>query len=356
MGEGDEPLGPTRPTTGKETALQDRFVYTAHPSRVVFGAGSLAALADEVKALGCRRAFVLTTLQQEATGADVVAQLGPLAAGLFPGAAMHTPIAVTERALAAFEAAKADCTVAIGGGSTTGLGKALALRTNLPQIVVPTTYAGSEMTNILGETADGKKTTQRNARILPETVIYDVDLTLGLPVAISVTSGVNAIAHAVEALYAQDRNPITSLIAEEGVRALARALADIVTTPRDPAARRDALYGAWLCGVCLGAAGMALHHKLCHVLGGAFDLPHAETHTVVLPHALAYNAPAAPEAAVRIAAAIGVEDASQCLYDLIGRLGGPRSLREIGMPEDGVERAAALAVEIALLESAPDRA
>jgi maleylacetate reductase len=325
--------------------LQDRFIYTAHPSRVVFGAGSLAALADEVKALGCRSAFVLTTPQQEAAGADVVAQLGPLAAGLFPGAAMHTPIAVTARALAAFEAAKADCTVAIGGGSTTGLGKALALRTNLAQIVVPTTYAGSEMTNILGETADGKKTTQRGARILPETVIYDVDLTLGLPVAISVTSGVNAIAHAVEALYAQDRNPITSLIAEEGVRALTRALPIIVTTSRDPTARRDALYGAWLCGVCLGAAGMALHHKLCHVLGGAFDLPHAETHTVILPHALAYNAPAAPEAAARIAAAMGVEDGARGLYDLIGRLGGPRALREIGMPEEGVARAAALAVE-----------
>ena len=325
--------------------MQDRFVYAGHPSRVVFGTGALASLADEVRALGCRSAFVLTTRQQEATGADVVAQLGLLAAGLFPGAAMHTPISVTERALAAFGAAKADCTVAIGGGSTTGLGKALALRTNLAQIVVPTTYAGSEMTNILGETADGKKTTRRDARILPETVIYDVDLTLGLPVAISVTSGVNAIAHAVEALYAQDRNPITSLIAEEGVRALTRALPDIVTTPRDPTARRDALYAAWLCGVCLGAAGMALHHKLCHVLGGAFDLPHAETHTVILPHALAYNAPAAPEAAARIAAAMGVEDAAQGLYDLIGRLGGSRALREIGMPEDGVERAAALAVE-----------
>ena len=325
--------------------MQDRFVYAAHPSRVVFGAGSLSVLADEIAALGCRSAFVLTTPQQEATGHDIVAQLGPLAAGLFPGAAMHTPVEVTERALAAFHAAGADCTVAIGGGSTTGLGKALALRTDLPQIVVPTTYAGSEMTPILGETADGRKTTQRGARILPETVIYDVDLTLGLPVAISVTSGINALAHAVEALYAQDRNPITSLIAEEGVRALARALPTIVETPRDPTARRDALYGAWLCGVCLGAAGMALHHKLCHVLGGAFNLPHAETHTVVLPHALAYNQPAAPEAAARIAAAIGAEDAAQGVYDLIGRLGGPRALRDIGMSRDGVERAAAMAVE-----------
>ena len=325
--------------------MQDRFVYAAHPSRVVFGAGSVSVLGDEIAKLGRRSAFVLTTPQQEATGREIVAQLGPLAAGLFPGAAMHTPVDITERALAAFLAAGADCTVAIGGGSTTGLGKALALRTDLPQIVIPTTYAGSEMTPILGETADGRKTTQRGPRILPETVIYDVDLTLGLPVAISVTSGINALAHAVEALYAQDRNPITSLMAEEGVRALARALPTIVETPRDPRARSDALYGAWLCGVCLGTAGMALHHKLCHVLGGAFDLPHAETHTVILPHALAYNQSAAPEAAARIAAAIGAEDAAQGLYDLIGRLGGPRALRDIGMPEDGVERAAVMAVE-----------
>ena len=213
--------------------MQDRFVYTAHPSRVVFGAGSLAALADEVKALGCRSAFVLTTPQQEATGAEVVAQLGPLAAGLFPGAAMHTPIAVTERALAAFEAAKADCTVAIGGGSTTGLGKALALRTNLPQIVVPTTYAGSEMTNILGETADGKKTTQRSARILPETVIYDVDLTLGLPVRDLRHLWRQRDRPRGRGALREDRNPITSLIAEEGVRALTRAL----PAYRDDAAR-----------------------------------------------------------------------------------------------------------------------
>ncbi len=325
--------------------MQDHFVYTAHPSRVVFGAGSLSALADEVAALGCSRAFVLTTPQQQATGAEIVSRLGPLAAGLFSEAAMHTPVAVTERALAGFKAANADCTVAIGGGSTTGLGKALALRTDLPQIVVPTTYAGSEMTPILGETADGRKTTQRNARILPETVIYDVDLTLSLPVGTSVTSGINAIAHAVEALYAQDRNPITSLMAVEGIRGIARALPIIVANPQDPSARRDALYGAWLCGVCLGAAGMALHHKLCHTLGGAFDLPHAETHTIVLPHALAYNAPAAPEAAAKIAAAIGAEDGAQGLYDLIGRIGGPRALKDIGMPADGVERAAAMAVE-----------
>jgi maleylacetate reductase len=324
--------------------LQDRFVYTAHPSRVVFGAGSLTALADEVKALGCRSAFVLTTPQQEATGADVVAQLGPLAAGLFPGAAMHTPIAVTERALAAFETAKADCTVAIGGGSTTGLGKAIALRTDLPQIVIPTTYAGSEMTPILGETENGAKKTIRNPKVLPEVVIYDVDLTMSLPASLSASSGMNAIAHSVEALYAQDANPIVSLMACEGIAALAKALPTIVEKPHDREARWQALYGAWLSGTCLGAVGMGLHHKLCHTLGGAFDLPHAETHTIVLPHALAYNARAIQPAMARIAAALGAQDAAMGLYDLAGRIGAKRALKDIGMPEAGVARAAEMAL------------
>jgi maleylacetate reductase len=333
--------------------MPDDFVYIAHPARVIFGSGTLERLAAEVAALGCRRALVLSTSHQEQTAKAIEARLGSLAGGIFAGAAMHTPVEITERALEALRVAEADCTVAVGGGSTIGLGKAIALRTDLPQIVVPTTYAGSEMTPILGETERGKKTTQRSARVVPETVIYDVDLTLSLPAALSVTSGINAIAHAVEALYAADRNPITSLMAEEGVRSLTQALPKIVTAPQAVDARRDALYGAWLCGVCLGSAGMALHHKLCHVLGGSFDLPHAETHTVILPHALAYNAPAAPIAAAKIAAAIGAPDAAQGLYDLIGDLGGPRSLRDLGLSENALDRAATLATESAYWNPRP---
>jgi alcohol dehydrogenase class IV len=224
------------------------------------------------------------------------------------------------------------------------LGKALALRTGVNQLCIPTTYAGSEMTPILGQTENGLKTTVRGTAVLPETVIYDVDLTLTLPVGLAATSGINAIAHAVEALYARDTNPVTSLMAEEGIRALARALPAIAAKPDDRAARSDALYGAWLCGVCLGTVGMALHHKLCHTLGGTFDLPHAETHTVVLPHALAYNAPAVPDAMTRIARAIGATDAAQGLYDLAKRLGAKVALRDIGMPESGIDKAADLAV------------
>jgi alcohol dehydrogenase class IV len=321
------------------------FIYDALPARVIFGAGTLARAGEELARLGARRAVVLSTPEQAETAKSLVASLGNNAAGIFAHAAMHTPVEVTAAAMAEVHAVDADCTVAIGGGSTIGLGKAIALRTDLPQIAIPTTYAGSEMTPIIGETEGGRKTTQRTQKVLPETVIYDVELTLSLPAKLSVTSGMNSVAHAVEALYAENRNPIVSLMAEECIAAFARSLPKIVADPTDRQARSDALYGAWLGGTCLGAVGMALHHKLCHVLGGSFDLPHAETHTVVLPHALAYNAAAAPEAAERIARAIGARDAASGLFDLEKSLGAPTSLRELGMPEDGIERAADIAMQ-----------
>jgi maleylacetate reductase len=320
------------------------FNFENLPCRVVFGSGTLAAAKAEIERLGGKRALVLTTPQQEAQGYRLRDALGSLCVGVFAGATMHTPVEVTEKALAAMKACEADCVVSLGGGSTTGLGKALALRTGVNQLCIPTTYAGSEMTPILGETRDGLKTTVRDVAVLPETVIYDVDLTMTLPAGLAATSGINAIAHAVEALYARDTNPVTSLMAEEGIRALARALPVIAARSDDREARTDALYGAWLCGVCLGTVGMALHHKLCHTLGGTFDLPHAETHTIVLPHALAYNAPAVPEAMARISRAIGAADAAQGLYDLARRLGAKVALRDIGMPESGIDKAADLAV------------
>ena len=318
------------------------FVYTGMPARVVFGSGALGRLPEEIERLGLRRALVLATPHQAASAQATAAKIG--AAGVFVEAAMHTPVEVTERALQAAAQWGADGLVAIGGGSTTGLAKAIALRTDLPQIVVPTTYAGSEMTPILGETRAGVKTTQQSPKVLPETVIYDVDLTLGLPAKLSAASGLNAVAHAVEALYARECNPITSVMAEEGVRAFARALPVIVDNPADREARSEALYGAWLCGMCLGAVGMALHHKLCHTLGGSFDLPHAETHAVVLPHAVAYNAPAAPEAMARLARALGVADPSAGLHQLALRIGVPVALKDLGMPQAGIARAAQLAL------------
>lgn len=319
------------------------FTFTGLPTRVVFGFGTLAQLADEIRALGCSRALILCTPRQAAHANSLATQLGELAAGVFTEAAMHTPVTVTEQALQVLRAAKADCTIALGGGSTTGLGKALALRTDVQQIVIPTTYAGSEVTPVLGETRDGLKTTQRSLAVLPEVILYDVELTLSLPPSVSAASGLNAIAHAVEALYAKDANPLTSALAMQGIQALANALPKISNDPLHREARSDALYGAWLCGTCLSQVGMALHHKLCHTLGGAFNLPHAQTHAVVLPHAVAYNAAAAPQAMAHIAQAMGVADAAQGLFDLATQLGLPTTLQALGMSANDITRAAELA-------------
>jgi maleylacetate reductase len=322
----------------------EAFVYTGLPGRVVFGAGALKQLAAEVGRLGARRVLIITTPHQKADGEALAASLGSSFAALYANATMHTPVEVTDEALAAASAAGADCLVALGGGSTIGLAKAIALRTDLPQIAIPTTYAGSEMTTILGETKDGRKTTQKSMKVLPEVVIYDVDLTMTLPQGLSGTSGINAIAHAVEALYAEDSNPVISVLAEQSIAALGRSLPKIAASSSDREARSDAQYGAFLAGACLGSVGMALHHKLCHTLGGLFDLPHSETHTIVLPHALAYNAPAVPKAVERISRVLGVADAPAGILALSRRVGAPQSLREIGMPESGIDEATDLAL------------
>ena len=319
------------------------FQFDTLPTRIRFGSGSLAHIGEEVARLGAARVIVLTTPQQVALADRAEGLLGGVAVARFSNATMHTPVAVTREAMALVESRAVDAIVALGGGSTIGLGKAIALRTGLPQIVVPTTYAGSEMTPILGETDAGQKVTQRQPVIQPRAVLYDVDLTLSLPVAPSMTSGLNAIAHAVEALYAVDGNPMTTLLAEEGIRSLASALPRIHADPQDRSARDQALYGAWLCGTCLGQVGMALHHKLCHTLGGAFGLPHSETHSVVLPHSIAYNA-AATGAMDRLRRALGTDDdPALALFALAGRLGAPTALRTLGMQEADIARAAELA-------------
>jgi alcohol dehydrogenase class IV len=327
------------------------FVYQAAPVRVIFGPGTLARLPEEAERLGARRALVLSTPGQRALAERVAALLGERAAGIFGRAAMHVPVEVAREAREMARELEADCAVAIGGGSTTGLGKAIALETGLPIVAVPTTYAGSEMTPIYGLTEGGAKRTGRDARVLPRCVIYDPELTLGLPWAVTVTSAFNAIAHAAEGLYAPDGNPVVALMAEEGIRASAAALAPLQADPRNLDARSSALYGAWLCGSVLGAITPGLHHKLCHTLGGSFGLPHAEVHTVVLAHALAYNAGAAPAAMARMARALGAPDAShshaaaRAVQALARRHGAPVSLAAIGMPADGLERAADMAVQ-----------
>lgn len=320
------------------------FVFPGLTTRVVFGHGTLSQVPDEVARLGHSRALVLSTPHQKAEAEALAARLGDKAAGVFAGAAMHTPVEVTDQAVAAFRAAGADCIVSLGGGSTTGLGKAIAVRTGADQVVIPTTYAGSEMTDILGETSGGEKTTRRDPAIRPEVVVYDVDLTLTLPVGLTVTSALNAIAHAMEAFYAPDRNPVVEAMIRDALPAFRDALPALTRNPQDREARSGALYAAWCCSTALGYVSMALHHKLAHVLGGSFGLPHAETHAVLLPHTTAYNEPAVGDLLKPIAQTFG-GTAGAGLWQFAKSVGAPLRLEDLGLTEPDLDRAAEIATK-----------
>ncbi|KAI2633021.1 putative maleylacetate reductase [Hypomontagnella submonticulosa] len=324
----------------------DSFEYNSSPSRVVFGSGTIKKVPEELARAKVSKPFLLSTPQQVSHIELLRNVLGNVVAGVFTEATMHTPVEVTEKALEQVKASGADSIVSIGGGSTVGLGKALSIRTGLFHLTIPTTYAGSEVTPILGETDAGRKTTRSDPKILPSAVVYDVDLTMTLPVSLTATSGINAIAHAVEALYARNTNPIINLFAAEGVKALANSLPILISEPSSRSARSSALYGAWLCGICLGNVGMSIHHKLCHALGGSFNLPHSETHTIVLPHALSYNAPKVPKAMKALAEALPESegDATRGLNILLQKLKVERGLKALGMQESDIDKAADIAV------------
>lgn len=308
------------------------FSYDALPGRVVFGAGAARrALPAEVDAFWARRILLIVT----PSGADVARELCvPFAdriATTFSGVRPHVPVEVAERAREA--AAGADLLLCIGGGSAIGTAKAVALTTGLPILAVPTTYAGSEVTPVWGLTEDGRKTTGTDPRVLPRTVVYDPELTATLPAALAAASGLNAMAHCVEAFWAPRRNPVSSAVAGEGIRHLAAGLLHVASAE----ARSDLLLGAYLAGSAFAVAGSGLHHKICHVLGGAFDLPHAQTHAIVLPHVLAFNTPAAPEARVRIGEALGGGEPALALYEMGRKLGVPEGLRELGLREADID-------------------
>jgi maleylacetate reductase len=323
----------------------DPFTFETHPQRVVFGPGTLARVPDELDRMGWKRALVLCTPGRREEGERMLRALDGRGVGVFAEARVHVPVEIAERARAEAGRLGADATVALGGGSTVGLGKALALAPGIPQLAVATTYSGSEMTPVWGMTEAGQKRTGRDRRVLPRVVVYDVLLTLGLPPRVTGASALNGVAHCIEALYSVDANPITGLCAEEGIRALIAGARGARRAPGDLEARSLALYGGYLGGAALGAVGMALHHKLCHVLGGAFDLPHAETHAAVLPHVVRFNEAAAPQAIARAARAIGASDAAAALFDLLDELGLPARLDALGLRAEDLPVAADLATQ-----------
>lgn len=325
------------------------FVHDVPASRVVFGSGALGQVGAEVERLGGTRVMLIAGGPEAAFAPAIEGQLGDRIVARFADVTMHVPVEIAHRARDEAQAANVDLLLCLGGGSSTGTAKAIALETGLPILAVPTTYAGSEMTSIWGLTENSRKVTGKDPRVLPRTVVYDPDLTLGLPVDLSAASGMNAMAHLVEALYAPGISLISFQSAREGVRALASALPRVVADPAGLDARADALYGAWLAGWALGTTGMGVHHKICHVLGGAYNLPHAPMHSAVLSYATAFNESAAPEAMAAVTSALNeagipATDAATGLWDLERLIGAPTNLSEVGFDVAHIEEAADLIV------------
>lgn len=334
------------------------FVHDVPASRVVFSPGSLARVPEEVSRLGGER-VLLVSGGPEARYADSLAEmLGPCLSGRFTDVVMHVPVEVAEAATAEALRVNADLIIALGGGSSIGAAKAIAKNTHLPILAIPTTYAGSEMTTIWGMTEGRRKVTGRDVHVLPKTVVYDPVLSESLPVDISAASAMNAIAHLVEGLYAPGVSPVTMLQAEEGVRALAESLPKIVSNPGDLDARGEALYGAWLAGWTLGTTAMGVHHKICHTLGGTFDLPHAPTHSAVIAYAADFNAEAAPEAmaaVVRAMKSAGIDEdtAAAGIWELAHRIGAPTSLAEVGFDSSDIDETTQIVVDAGPLNPRP---
>jgi alcohol dehydrogenase class IV len=327
-----------------------RFVHDTLPQRVAFGSGAAADnLSNEIAHLGATRVMLIAA-KSEADLADAITKDLPVALR-HDDVVMHVPVEVAERAREAAARNDVDALVSVGGGSTTGLAKAVAMTTGLPIVAVPTTYAGSEATPVWGLTEGAKKTTGIDLKVLPKVIIYDAALTMSLPVELSVASGLNALAHCVDSLWAPSADPINAAFAAEGIRSLAAGLPKVVADPMDLDGREHALYAAYLSATAFASAGSGLHHKICHVLGGKYNLPHAQTHATVLPYVLAFNGPAAPDAERRIAAAfnstafgagntLGTGSALDGLVALKGELNAPHALADYGFTEDSIPEAA----------------
>lgn len=321
------------------------FIYELLPGRVVFGSGTIARLSVELDALEASRVVLISDEMAKTEADQIESDLGERVVGRIGEVQPHVPIQRVEAARRLTDDHQADAVVTIGGGSTTGVGKAIVLERELSFLAIPTTYAGSEMTPIYGITAGEVKRTGRDPRVKPKTVIYDVDLTLGLPKEVTSGSTMNALAHCVEALYAQERSPIVSIMALEGIRALKRGSVVVAGEPGNVDGRSDLLYGAFLAGASLGAVGMAIHHRICHVLGGTFGLAHGDANAVILPHVVAYNRDAEPEVMTALADALDVTDPALGLRELAETLGAPTSLSDLGIKESVLDKATEMIVD-----------
>lgn len=314
------------------------FVYKSDQIRVLFGRGAAKQLADEAERHDMARVMLLCSHGRGALAREIAAPLGPRVVGVSETVRPGMPVAAFDEIVADLKRFDADGFVCVGGGSPVGLAKAVAAATKIPFIAVVTTYSGSEMAARWYLGTGGGERSGQSKHALPASAIYDPALTLALPFKTSAASAMNAMAHAVESLYAPDANPIVLTLAEEAARRLAAALPRLKADPKDIDARTDALYGAWLAAAFRASIGLS--HTIAQRVRQNFATEHAATHAAVLPYAAAFNLVAAPAARERLARALGASDPARALYDVNVACGLATGLKELGLREADIHRAA----------------
>ena len=308
--------------------------------RVIFASGALSQVVNEIAHLNKKRILLISDESAATHATRLQTELGALVIHWVNHVVVHVPDDFSSPIADLVRREEIDLVLTIGGGSATGLGKIIALDCSIDLLAIPTTYAGSEMTSIWGRTHSNEKTTGRNPAVLPKTTIYDPELTLSLPYLVSVNSGMNAIAHAVEALYSPEVTSEIKAAALDGIRIFAAGLRGIRENINNLNARTDLLRGSMLCGFALNNSTMGIHHKICHTLGGMFDLPHAPMHSAVLPWAVQYNQDFATTQLNEVAEVLSARSAAEGLWDLANEVGAQTSLQELGYPLEKSEEVA----------------
>ncbi len=348
----------------------NRFHYVSFAQEVIFAPASLTQLGDAIGRFGWQRVLLCTshTMQRNGQVDSIKSSLGDSLVGVFDHVQPHVQDVQVNEVLSLAIEKNIDAVIGMGGGSPIGMAKALGFQSHFPIVAIPTTYAGSEMTPVYGITHTdenpSRKVTVTDPKITPKFVIYDPQLTLDLPPELTASTGINALAHCIEALYSKTCNPLSTAAATNGIRHINNALLDCYRDGKNLDARTEMLLGSHLAGLSLASVSMGLHHGLCHVLGGSANVPHGIANSIILPHAIRFNAEATATQLLPAAEAMGlpvngispkvvIEALAQKIHELIGRMNLPQQLRDAGVAESDIPRLAQLAFQNRTVQNNP---
>ncbi len=349
----------------------DSFVYRTHRQEIIFAPGALAQIGEAITHSGWTRLvlYASPSMQKAAHIEKIRTALGNRLVAVYGEVRPHVQDQQVQEAVELAVQCEADAVIGLGGGSPIGMAKAVASRLGEIQVIaIPTTYAGSEMTPVFGITHTDedppRKVTVNDPRIVPSLVVYDPQLTLDLPPELTASTGINALAHCIEALYSKTRNPLSTAAAKEAVGHIQKALLRCYQDGTDVEARSEMLLGSHLAGVSLATVSMGLHHGLCHVLGGSANVPHGLANAILLPHAIRFNADAAATELLPAADVMGapetyrqqkdrIDALADLISSLIGRMNLPQHLRDVGVNENDLPELARIAFQNKTIQNNP---